>query len=1316
MADYLVTVDETSDVQNTDDSGATSNDTGSTLPDRLAQALTAAGGVSGVANSTALSGVDGTQANSGGTNVLTFGADVLDVSFTDSNGDPLDGLDSGLTTTSGHRILLYTGEFDNNVVLGIDEQTGDIVFAIYMESNATSFGDGDADVNATGAKLWLVQFESIEHGDATDDNDLEVLSNKIFVSVDNLLEFSLAGAPSGQNLFLMFGNKTQNGDPPTVAIVVTGKNPEGGDTVNTGQGGGATTIGSNNQMIDPGEGMWFTFVDNPNLAYTVPNLDQNEADLEANIAFGSYHGADSASFALVQLQPPKGASLKISAFFNTDGAEVGANYLEGLGDGDDTPVNILSVTVVRTAKNGTQTTYAFSESDPSSKGGISADFSGDTVLLRGLVAGDDLTYVTDGDHNRVLVDNVGNPQNARQNSAFDIGAFRLTSGGLETTALGDIAFVDDAPTASIDRTLNTITLDESQGTPGGDLTADDDDSPSVVADPFSGEFGTPFGAVVDVDLVDTTTTVGADADGAPGAAVTLEIVDGDGSWSGLVTSDGTTHINLWQESPTTVSGRAGGSDDAVVFVIRINGSGQVSVAQYAAIGHPLGGASNPDDRVDLTDRLHAVVTQLDGDDDTASDSIDIGAAIRFEDDAPTVSANLTARLDDDALGGNSGGTGDDTDAQNLSGTLGLTFGRDGAGSVAWRTSGAPTGFSYELSGDDLLVKQGTTTVLTLTLDTATGAYTVTQNAPIAHAAGSAENNASFTVGYRVTDDDGDWVDGTLAIDVDDDTPVVSARSDLVYANSSNPSPGGTGVFAYAIGADARTSWSASNSDFYSVALTGGNVGSGAGSAITPTGATGTTWQSESAASAVYAVSFSYVSNPFDGSTSQATGTLTFNKTAGTYTLQLAAPISSYSLLTTSTAQGFAGYELDTSTPDNTQPAVSVARLSSSFHVQFQGYAEPGSGTGANNLVAGGDGTFTNDQQELFTQAASWVSVSGSAAGVAGDTIQKGEVLDLDFYLTDPKGNTGQAPTATTSGVYIKFDGITHSMTNGEDFVVVLKLIDANGDPGTRITRAVVVDNYDIYVKTDPAIPVPAAYSNVSLDNNDGLVIIESNDYNRDLGGGNVEHYVIEGLQVLVSTEGLSGSGISLNPAVGAGGFSSGTTAFGAATTDNDVMKIVDMGFFTTITPTSQLQFNVAVQDTDGDVSATQVLDVTVVSGATFTAGTDREALQGRAGLADTFVFASVAASPAGASHDVVSGFTSGQDRIDVSGIDANSTGGGANDAFTWIGAAAFSNVAGQLRFDGTSHLLEGDVNGDGTADFAVELAGVATLQASDVVV
>jgi len=61
------------------------------------------------------------------------------------------------------------------------------------------------------------------------------------------------------------------------------------------------------------------------------------------------------------------------------------------------------------------------------------------------------------------------------------------------------------------------------------------------------------------------------------------------------------------------------------------------------------------------------------------------------------------------------------------------------------------------------------------------------------------------------------------------------------------------------------------------------------------------------------------------------------------------------------------------------------------------------------------------------------------------------------------------------------------------------------------------------------------------------------------------------------------------------------------------------------------------------------------------------------------------------------------DRIDLSEIDAIA-GTTANDAFTFIGTAAFS-AAGQLRYQasGAVTLIEGDVNGDRTADFRIQV-------------
>jgi serralysin len=78
--------------------------------------------------------------------------------------------------------------------------------------------------------------------------------------------------------------------------------------------------------------------------------------------------------------------------------------------------------------------------------------------------------------------------------------------------------------------------------------------------------------------------------------------------------------------------------------------------------------------------------------------------------------------------------------------------------------------------------------------------------------------------------------------------------------------------------------------------------------------------------------------------------------------------------------------------------------------------------------------------------------------------------------------------------------------------------------------------------------------------------------------------------------------------------------------------------------------------------------------------------------------------------DLIADFTSGQDRIDLSAIDAVA-GTEANDAFSWIGAGAFTGVAGQLRaVAGGGHIrIEGDTDGNGVADLVIVAAGTTVL-------
>lgn len=97
--------------------------------------------------------------------------------------------------------------------------------------------------------------------------------------------------------------------------------------------------------------------------------------------------------------------------------------------------------------------------------------------------------------------------------------------------------------------------------------------------------------------------------------------------------------------------------------------------------------------------------------------------------------------------------------------------------------------------------------------------------------------------------------------------------------------------------------------------------------------------------------------------------------------------------------------------------------------------------------------------------------------------------------------------------------------------------------------------------------------------------------------------------------------------------------------------------------------------------------------------------------ADRFVFRTVREAGKGAQHDTILDFAS-DDTLDLRGIDANTRQCG-DQAFAFIDAADFHRKAGELRFAGG--MIQGDVNGDGRADFQITLRGVDSLTACNII-
>jgi len=220
------------------------------------------------------------------------------------------------------------------------------------------------------------------------------------------LTFDLSTLASGQNLwgaaadtskaegFVVFANNAK--------LKSDGTELSGG-TINTSQGGGPTTIGISNQMFDPTEGAYITYVTNPVTGGT------KDAD---NISYNGLFQAKEAQAAISQTQGNTPVELTVKAFEISSPVSpdptLGRDLINGAGTGQ---VAITSATIIHA--NGTKDTETAGGPNTSNK----ISFSGGVVTFTGLVASDIFDWTTTANHDQVLISD--------SSGKFDIGAFNI---------------------------------------------------------------------------------------------------------------------------------------------------------------------------------------------------------------------------------------------------------------------------------------------------------------------------------------------------------------------------------------------------------------------------------------------------------------------------------------------------------------------------------------------------------------------------------------------------------------------------------------------------------------------------------------------------------------------------------------------------------------------------------------------------------------------------------------------------------------------------------------------------------------------------
>jgi Ca2+-binding RTX toxin-like protein len=371
--------------------------------------------------------------------------------------------------------------------------------------------------------------------------------------------------------------------------------------------------------------------------------------------------------------------------------------------------------------------------------------------------------------------------------------------------------------------------------------------------------------------------------------------------------------------------------------------------------------------------------------------------------------------------------------------------------------------------------------------------------------------------------------------------------------------------------------------------------------------------------------------------------MVFDKAAGTYTFDPAAPIESFTTYSTSSPTATTNYD----TQGNSSPEIVVQQYSSTFYGVLTAASGPSGAT--SGLTAGGDMAFATGET-LSETAVDYLNVNTTTVGVGSDTVQSDALLNFDFYTANPVTGTGSSAVVSASAIRAYADAI--SVTVGQlnlganDIAILLKLHStAVGYVDT--TKLLIVDSTSDYVLNTGSNP--ATYTvNVTEANYDSA------------------HYQISGVQIVTSTEGLSGTGYSLSTGAAVTLTEAGKDL--ADTSDADIVKIIKIDVLTSSSQTADTDLSFTGNIVDGDADSAPFSfnvhlegdSANLVGGDgadTLTSGAGNNSLNGMGGV-DTVSYADAGAG------------------VTVNLATGTATGGGGNDTLSNI-----ENVVGSSHTD-----------------------------------